>query len=93
MGKQLHDWKILVDIVFDKVSEYLDAQNGWGEETNLWIDVDSNSVTLAEPGQVLSGESFPAMEFVRVNDVGDLEPDGDLIEDYVNRWFDFRTGD
>ena len=93
MGKQMHDWKVLSDMVFDKVSEYLDSQNGWGEDANLWLDIESHSVTLAEPDQVLPGESIPAKELVRVNDSGSLEPDGDLIEDYVNRWFDFRTGD
>lgn len=93
MGKQFHDWKVLVDMIFDKVSEFIDAQNGWGPETNLWIDIESNSVSLAEPDQVLTGENVPVIKLVGVNDSGDLEPDGDLIEDYASQWFDFRTGD
>ncbi len=93
MGKQFHDWKVLVDMIFDKVAEFIDAQNGWGADSNLWVDIESNSVSLAEPDQVLTGESIPVIKLVGVNDSGDLGPDGDLIEDFAGQWFDFRTGD
>jgi len=93
MRKQLHDWKVLVDAIFDKIAEFIDGQNGWDSDANLWVDLESNSVSLAEAGKVLRGESLPAIKFVTANDTGDLEPDGDLIEEYAYQWFDFRTGD
>ena len=93
MLKQLHDWRVLVDAMFARVWEYIDAQDYWGAGTKLWVDVQIGSVVLAEADEVRSGDRTPVDRFIRISDSGKREPDGDYIEEYAYQWFDFRTGD
>lgn len=95
MRKQLHEWRVLVDCIIEKVWEYIDELEleYWGDDATLWVEAESATVNLGEGDQKFPGEGRPASLFVRTNEDGSKEPDGDYIEDYASQWFDFRTGD
>ena len=93
MINQFHDWRTLADAIFDKVSEYIDEKESWDEGAKLWVDVEIGSVTLAKAGEVLHGDGTLVTQFIRKDDYGNCEPDGDIIEEYAYQWFDIRTGD
>ena len=90
MKQQLHDWRILVDCILDKVFDYIDEFDMWPEDTTLWVEGESATVNLGEGVQKFPGEGRPAILFVHTDEDGDKEPDIDYIEDYAYQWFDLR---
>ena len=44
MRTQLHNWRLLVDHIIDKVWEYIDELEYWDAEPKLWVDAESDSV-------------------------------------------------
>ena len=40
MRTQLHNWRILVDHIIDKVWEYIDELDMWNDRTTLWVDAE-----------------------------------------------------
>lgn len=90
MRTQLHNWRVLVDCIIDKVWEFIDEFDMWPEDTTLWVEGESATVNLGEGDQKFSGEGRPAILFVHTDEDGDKEPDIDYIEDFASRWFDFR---
>ena len=90
MRTQLHNWRILVDHIIDKVWEYIDEIDYWEDEPKLWVDAESDSVILGEKGKGYPGESKQVSGFIRRDEAGKMEPDVDAIEDFAAGWFDFR---
>lgn len=90
MRTQLHNWRVLVDCIIDKVWEFIDEFDMWPEDTTLWVEGESAAVNLGEGDQKFSGEGRPAILFVHTDEDGDKEPDIDYIEDFASQWFDFR---
>lgn len=90
MRTQLHNWRVLVDCIIDKVWEFIDEFDMWPEDTTLWVEGESATVNLGEGDQKFPGEGRPAILFVHTDEDGDKEPDIDYIEDFASRWFDFR---
>jgi hypothetical protein len=90
MRTQLHDCKVLVYHIIDKVQEYIDEIDCWQDEPKLWVDAESDTVVLDEKGKEYVGESKQVSEFIRRDDAGKMEPDVDAIEDFASGWFDFR---
>ena len=46
MRTQLHNWRILVDHIIDKVWEYIDEIDYWDDEPKLWVEAESDTVVL-----------------------------------------------
>ena len=90
MRTQLHNWRILVDHIIDKVWEYIDEIDYWEDEPKLWVEDESDTVVLGEKGKEYPGESKQVSEFIRKDETGKMEPDIDRIEDFAAGWFDFR---
>ena len=90
MRTQLHNWRVLVDCIIDKVWEFIDEFDMWPEATTLWVEGESAAVNLGEGDQKFPGEGRPAILFVHTDEDGDKEPDIDYIEDFASQWFDFR---
>ena len=82
MKTQLHNWRILVDHIIDKVWEYIDEIDYWDDEPKMWVEAASDTVVL--------GESKQVSEFIRKDEAGKMEPDIDRIEDFAAGWYDFR---
>ena len=93
MIKQLHDWKVLVDTMIEKVWEYIDEVDYWNEGAKIWVDAPNLSVVLAEEDEVRPGEGTPVDRFIKKNARGKEEPNGDRIEEYAYQKFDFRVVD
>ena len=90
MRKQLHDWRILVDCILDKVFDYIDEFDSWGQDAVLWVEGNTATVNLGMGFVKYPGEGRPAILFTRLDDDGDRHPDIGYIEDYAYQWFDFR---
>lgn len=90
MLNQLHDWRILVDRIIEKVWEYIDELDLWDDRTTLWVDAESATVILGEDGKTYPGEAKPVEELITTGDVGRKEPNVDAIEKFAYSWFDFR---
>ena len=90
MRTQLHNWRVLVDCIIDKVWEFIDEFDMWPEDTTLWVEGESAAVNLGEGDQKFPGEGRPAILYVPTDEDGDKEPDIDYIEDFASQWFDFR---
>lgn len=90
MRTQLHNWRILVDHIIDKVWEYIDEIDYFGEDTKIWVDPAEDSVILDDEGRQLAGECRPVEQFITVEEDGHSEPNVDAIEEFAYGWFDFR---
>lgn len=91
MRTQLHNWRILVDHIIDKVWEYIDELEYWDDNPKLWVEAATDSVVLGEEGKEYSGEGRPVSQFISRDESGKMEPNIDFIEDFAYGWFDFRT--
>ena len=56
MRTQLHNWRLLVDHIIDKVWEYIDELEYWDAEPKLWVDAESDSVILGDGDKVYPGK-------------------------------------
>lgn len=90
MRTQLHNWRLLVDHIIDKVWEYIDELEYWDAEPKIWVDAESDSVILGDGDKVYPGEGRPVSEFITKDETGKMEPNIDQIEDFAAGWFDFR---
>lgn len=90
MRQQLHDWRILVDHIIDKVWEYIDEIDYWTVGTLLWVDAENDTIALDDEGKQLAGESRPVEQFIVTEEDGSRHPDVDAIEEFAYGWFDFR---
>ena len=90
MRTQLHNWRILVDHIIDKVWEYIDELDMWNDRTTLWVDAEQASVILGEGGKTYPGEPKPVEELITAGEDGRKEPNVDAIEEFAYGWFDFR---
>ena len=90
MRTQLHNWRILVDHIIDKIWEYIDEIEYFGESTKIWIDASEDSVILNDEGQKFDGECRPVEQFITIEEDGRREPNVDAIEDFAYGWFDLR---
>ena len=64
MRTQLHNWRILVDRIIEKVWEYIDELKYWDDRTALWVDAESESVILGEDGKTYLGDRKPVEELI-----------------------------
>ena len=83
MRTQLHNWRILVDRIIEKVWEYIDELKYWDDRTALWVDAESESVILGEDGKTYLGDRKPVEELIVTREDGSKEPDVDAIEEYT----------
>ena len=71
MRTQLHNWRVLVDCIIDKVWEFIDEFDMWPEDTTLWVEGESAAVNLGEGDQKFPGEGRPAILFFHTDEDGD----------------------
>ena len=90
MRQDLHSWRILVDLIIDKVWEYIDEFDLWEKEVTLWVDAESEAVNLGEGNEKRSGVGSPISPFIATEEDGTMSPNVDYIEEYAYQWFDFR---
>ena len=90
MRTQLHNWRILVEHIIDKVWEYIDELAMRNGRTARRVDAEQASVILGEDGKTYPGEPKPVEELITTGEDGWKEPNVDAIEEFAYGWFDFR---
>lgn len=89
MRKQLHEWRVLVDCIIEKIWEYIDEIDYFDKDAHLWVDGKACSVILGDGDRKYPGEGRPVFLFLTTDDAGNMQPDEDYIEDYAAQWFNF----
>lgn len=87
MKKQLHNWRVLVELMEKQIWFYIDARNLFPKGAKIWVDAQKGLVNLEQNGKSYSGEGLPACLFVYTDVEKGERPDLDYIEEYAAEKF------
>ena len=92
MRNQRNEWRILAELIAEKVQEYIDEADAWEKVPFLWVDGNTSEVNLSLADEEFPGEKHSVSFFIAEGSEGSPSPDYDKIDDYAGGWFDLRQG-